>query len=66
MPLMRWQIEAQFPHGIVGEEFGATREDAFLRAGCSIRIDGTKSFTSGPPMWGTLIGPPAMTPPLTA
>ncbi len=53
---MRRQIEAQFPaHGIVGEEFGATREDAPY-VWVLDPIDGTKSFISGLPMWGTLIG----------
>ena len=53
---MRRQIEAQFPeHGIVGEEFGATREDAAY-VWVLDPIDGTKSFISGLPMWGTLIG----------
>lgn len=52
---MRALIRATFPeHGIVGEEFGAERPDAdyvwFLDP-----IDGTKSFISGMPAWGTLI-----------
>jgi myo-inositol-1(or 4)-monophosphatase len=53
---MRRQIEAQFPgHGIVGEEFGAIREDAAY-VWVLDPIDGTKSFISGLPLWGTLIG----------
>ena len=53
---MRRQIETQFPsHGIVGEEFGATRADAAY-VWVLDPIDGTKSFISGLPMWGTLIG----------
>ncbi|MFV0281634.1 MAG: histidinol-phosphatase [Rhodoblastus sp.] len=53
---MRRLIEAQFPgHGVVGEEFGATREDASY-VWTLDPIDGTKSFISGLPMWGTLIG----------
>src|SRR5262249_12869402 len=52
---MRALIREHFPsHGIVGEEFGAERPDAdyvwFLDP-----IDGTKSFISGMPAWGTLI-----------
>src|SRR6516162_7841547 len=52
---MRAMIRGKFPaHGIVGEEFGAERPDAdyvwFLDP-----IDGTKSFISGMPAWGTLI-----------
>ena len=52
---MRALIRATFPeHGIVGEEFGAERPEAdyvwFLDP-----IDGTKSFISGMPAWGTLI-----------
>lgn len=52
---MRALIRQTFPdHGIIGEEFGAERPDAeyvwFLDP-----IDGTKSFISGMPAWGTLI-----------
>src|SRR4029077_20221769 len=52
---MRALIRQHFPsHGIVGEEFGVERPDAdyvwFLDP-----IDGTKSFISGMPAWGTLI-----------
>ena len=52
---MRALIRQQFPtHGIIGEEFGAERGDAeyvwYLDP-----IDGTKSFISGMPAWGTLI-----------
>ena len=53
---MRRLIEAQFPaHGIVGEEFGVVREDAAY-VWVLDPIDGTKSFISGLPVWGTLIG----------
>jgi myo-inositol-1(or 4)-monophosphatase len=53
---MRRMIEAQFPgHGIVGEEFGVSRADAPY-VWVLDPIDGTKSFISGLPMWGTLIG----------
>src|SRR5262249_46095117 len=53
--VMRALIRQQFPsHGIIGEGFGAERPDAdyvwFLDP-----IDGTKSFISGMPAWGTLI-----------
>src|SRR3974390_611142 len=52
---MRALIRDHFPgHGIVGEEFGAEQSHAdyvwFLDP-----IDGTKSFISGMPAWGTLI-----------
>ncbi|MBV9066296.1 MAG: histidinol-phosphatase [Methylobacteriaceae bacterium] len=53
---LRRMIEATFPnHGIIGEEFGATRADAEY-VWVLDPIDGTKSFISGLPMWGTLIG----------
>lgn len=53
---MRRMIEATFPnHGIIGEEFGAVRADADY-VWVLDPIDGTKSFISGLPMWGTLIG----------
>src|ERR1043165_7466217 len=53
--VMRALIREHFPsHGIIGEEFGAERPDAeyvwYLDP-----IDGTKSFISGMPAWGTLI-----------
>lgn len=52
---MRALIRRHFPsHGIVGEEFGAEHANAeyvwYLDP-----IDGTKSFISGMPAWGTLI-----------
>jgi inositol-phosphate phosphatase/L-galactose 1-phosphate phosphatase/histidinol-phosphatase len=52
---MRGLIEARFPdHGILGEEFGCVREDAeFIWV--LDPIDGTKSFISGLPLFGTLI-----------
>jgi myo-inositol-1(or 4)-monophosphatase len=53
---MRRLIETTFPgHGIVGEEFGSTRESAEY-VWVLDPIDGTKSFICGLPMWGTLIG----------
>jgi myo-inositol-1(or 4)-monophosphatase len=53
--LMRDIIQQYYPeHGIVGEEFGAWQEHAefvwYLDP-----IDGTKSFISGTPLFGTLI-----------
>ena len=53
---LREMIEARFPdHGIAGEEYGVVRGDA--RYVWSIDpIDGTKSFISGRPFFGTLIG----------
>src|SRR3569833_596326 len=52
---MRTLIRQSFPgHGVVGEEFGNESADAEY---CWILdpIDGTKSFISGMPAWGTLI-----------
>lgn len=52
---MRQLIEARFPaHGIIGEEYGRVREDAEL-VWVLDPIDGTKSFISGVPLFGTLI-----------
>jgi inositol-phosphate phosphatase / L-galactose 1-phosphate phosphatase / histidinol-phosphatase len=52
---MRALIEATFPdHGIVGEEFGPARPDAPY-VWVLDPIDGTKSFVSGKPLYGTLI-----------
>jgi inositol-phosphate phosphatase / L-galactose 1-phosphate phosphatase / histidinol-phosphatase len=52
---MRGMIEARFPdHGIVGEEYGRVREDAEY-IWVLDPIDGTKSFISGVPLFGTLI-----------
>lgn len=53
--LMRQRINARFPsHGIVGEEFGNERDDAEF-VWVLDPIDGTKSFITGVPLWGTLI-----------
>lgn len=53
--LLRRRIEARFPgHGIIGEELGNVREDAELTWVLD-PIDGTKSFISAVPLWGTLI-----------
>ena len=53
--LIRERIEKKFPeHGIVGEEHGSTRADAEY-VWLLDPIDGTKSFLSGVPLFGTLI-----------
>ncbi len=53
---MRRLIRETFAHhGIIGEEFGNDREDAEY-VWVLDPIDGTKSFISGFPTWGTLIG----------
>src|ERR1700758_2075365 len=52
---MRALIREKFPaHGIIGEEFGSERADAEF-VWVLDPIDGTKSFISGMPAWGTLI-----------
>jgi inositol-phosphate phosphatase/L-galactose 1-phosphate phosphatase/histidinol-phosphatase len=52
---MRRLINARFPeHGIIGEEYGREREDAEF-VWVLDPIDGTKSFISGVPLFGTLI-----------
>ena len=52
---MRALIRKNFPdHGIVGEEYGAEQTDAEY-VWVLDPIDGTKSFISGMPAWGTLI-----------
>jgi len=52
---MRTLIRRTFPdHGIIGEEFGKERPDAEY-VWVLDPIDGTKSFISGMPAWGTLI-----------
>jgi len=54
--LMRGMIRARFPeHGILGEEFGPDRTDAEF-VWVLDPVDGTKSFITGVPLWGTLIG----------
>ena len=53
---MRTLIRKNFPdHGIIGEEYGAEGADAEY-VWVLDPIDGTKSFISGMPTWGTLIG----------
>src|SRR5258708_7306503 len=52
---MRTLIRQNFPdHGIIGEEFGNERTDAEY-VWVLDPIDGTKSFITGMPAWGTLI-----------
>ena len=52
---MRTLIRRHFPdHGVIGEEFGEERTDAEF-VWVLDPIDGTKSFISGMPAWGTLI-----------
>ena len=52
---MRTLIKRNFPeHGIIGEEYGNERADAEY-VWVLDPIDGTKSFISGMPAWGTLI-----------
>jgi inositol-phosphate phosphatase/L-galactose 1-phosphate phosphatase/histidinol-phosphatase len=52
---MRKMIGARYPaHGIIGEEYGREREDAEF-VWVLDPIDGTKSFISGVPLFGTLI-----------
>lgn len=54
--VMRQLIEKRFPsHGIVGEELGTTRGDAEF-VWVLDPIDGTKSFITNVPLFGTLIG----------
>jgi myo-inositol-1(or 4)-monophosphatase len=53
---MRALIRRSFPdHGILGEEYAGERTDAEY-VWILDPIDGTKSFISGMPAWGTLIG----------
>jgi inositol-phosphate phosphatase/L-galactose 1-phosphate phosphatase/histidinol-phosphatase len=52
---LREKITAAFPdHGIVGEEFGAERADAEY-VWVLDPLDGTRSFITGRPLFGTLI-----------
>ncbi len=53
---MRGLIGAELPdHGILGEEYGSERLDA-EHVWVLDPIDGTRSFITGLPVWGTLIG----------
>ena len=52
---MRKLIEERYPdHGIYGEEYGQVRTDAEY-VWVLDPIDGTKSFITGKPLFGTLI-----------
>jgi myo-inositol-1(or 4)-monophosphatase len=54
--IMREMIQREFPdHGIIGEEFGEYQIDAEY-VWVLDPIDGTKSFITGTPLFGTLIG----------
>lgn len=54
--VLRGMIKHQFPdHGIFGEEFGKENVDAEF-VWCLDPIDGTKSFITGRPLFGTIIG----------
>lgn len=53
---IRALIAAEFPgHGILGEEFGSENPDSDT-VWVIDPIDGTRSFISGIPLWGTLVG----------
>ncbi|NBN65302.1 histidinol-phosphatase [Microvirga tunisiensis] len=53
---MRALINAEYPrHGILGEEYGPENTDAD-EVWVLDPIDGTRSFITGLPTWGTLIG----------
>ena len=54
--LLRRLLEESYPeHGILGEEFGATRAEAALRWYLD-PIDGTQSFVRGVPLFGVMLG----------
>ena len=53
--LMRQMIGRRFPEdGLLGEEYGAERTDAEF-VWVLDPVDGTRSFVTGVPLWGTLI-----------
>ena len=53
--VIRKIIEKNFPtHGIIGEEYGSTRENADF-VWVIDPIDGTKAFISGMPTFGTMV-----------
>lgn len=53
--MIRTAIETVYPeHGIMGEEFGNTNESADYQWVVD-PIDGTKTFTAGTPLFGTMI-----------
>lgn len=54
--VLREHIRSEYPdHGILGEEFGNEGADAGF-VWVIDPIDGTRSFISGIPLWGTLVG----------
>lgn len=49
-------LQQRFPeHGLIGEEYGNHQDNAQFRWVID-PIDGTRSYISGSPLWGTLIG----------
>jgi histidinol phosphatase-like enzyme (inositol monophosphatase family) len=53
--LLRRMINRKFPaHGIIGEELGSENPDAEF-VWVLDPVDGTKTFVTGVPLWGTLI-----------
>ncbi len=53
---LRQAIARRYPdHGILGEEYGTQHTDAEFVWSID-PIDGTRSFISGNPLWGTLLG----------
>ena len=53
---IRSLILSEFPdHGVLGEEFGAENVDS-KHVWVIDPIDGTRTFISGLPLWGTLVG----------
>lgn len=53
---IRGLLEARLPtHGVIGEEYGNSREDADW-VWVLDPIDGTRAFVTGRPLFGTLIG----------
>jgi histidinol phosphatase-like enzyme (inositol monophosphatase family) len=53
---LRALIRSEYPgHGVLGEEYGNEGADAEL-VWVIDPIDGTRSFISGIPLWGTLVG----------
>lgn len=54
--VLRAEIKRRYPdHGVIGEEFGADNADAEY-VWIVDPIDGTKSYISGMPLFGTLLG----------
>ena len=56
--MLRQALSERYPeHGILGEEYGTERLDAEYTWVVD-PIDGTRSFITGWPLWGSLIGLP--------